>query len=182
MTARPGYAQALRATRLLDLLHAYDPRVAGTPPLGVDLPASDIDVLCHAPDALAFTRTAWEALAGMTAFTIHQWTGDERPVIATFSAHGWCFEIFASIQPVSEQAGWRHFVVEQRLLALGGEPFRGNIMRHRRAGLKTEPAFAAALHLKGDPYRALLELHRQTDGDLAAILAAAGYPTHSGQS
>ena len=39
MTARPDYAQALQATRLLELLQAYDPHVAGTPPLGVDLPA-----------------------------------------------------------------------------------------------------------------------------------------------
>ncbi|PRH87150.1 DUF4269 domain-containing protein [Labrys okinawensis] len=182
MTARPGYTQALQATGLLDLLRAYDPHVAGTPPLGVDLPASDIDILCHAPDALAFTRTIWQALVGAPAFSIHQWTGGGRPVIATFTAQGWCFEIFASIQPVAEQAGWRHFLVERRLLALGGEALRSSVVQHRQAGLKTEPAFAAALGLKGDPYRDLLELHRQTDGDLVAILAAAGYLAHSEQN
>ncbi|MFT4129818.1 DUF4269 domain-containing protein [Labrys sp. (in: a-proteobacteria)] len=176
MTARPGYAQALQATRLLELLQAYDPHVAGTPPLGVDLPASDIDILCHAPDTLAFTRTVWEALAEAPAFSIHQWTAGGRPVVATFTAQGWCFEIFASIQPVAEQAGWRHYLAERRLLTLGGEPFRSSVMHHRRAGLKTEPAFAAALRLKGDPYQALIELGQREDGHLQVLLAAAGYP------
>lgn len=181
MTTRPDYAQALRATKLLELLRAYDPHVAGTPPLGVDLPTSDIDILCHAPDTLAFTRTVWEALAGAPAFSIHQWTGGGRPVVAAFDAQGWCFEIFASTQPVAEQAGWRHFVVERRLLALGGEPFRTRVMHHREAGLKTEPAFAASLGLKSDPYQALLELQRQEDGHLRALLAAVGYPPPSAQ-
>ncbi|MGO4339158.1 DUF4269 domain-containing protein [Labrys sp. KB_33_2] len=174
MTPRLDYAQALRATKLLELLHAYDPHIAGTPPLGVDLPTSDIDILCHAPDTLAFTRTVWETLAGAPAFSIHQWIGGGRPVIATFTAEGWCFEIFASPQPVAEQAGWRHFVAERRLLTLGGALFRSRVMHHREAGLKTEPAFAAALGLKRDPYQALLDLERQKDGHLEALLAAAG--------
>lgn len=177
---RPGYRQALQATRLIELLHPYDPHVAGTPPLGLDLPASDIDILCHAPDIIDFTRSVWGALAGMTAFSMHQWASGWRPVVATFEGRGWRFEIFASTQPVAEQAGWRHFLVERRLLALGGELFRSSVMRHRQAGSKTEPAFAAALGLAGDPYLTLLKLESQADDDLAALLVAAGYPVSPG--
>ncbi|WP_448951722.1 DUF4269 domain-containing protein [Labrys neptuniae] len=175
MRHRPGYLQALHATGLLDLLSAFDPHVAGTPPLGLDLPASDIDILCHAPDAAFFAEIVWKALAGSTAFSLRQWRQHPRAVIASFLAQGWRFELFASPEPVAEQAGWRHFRVEERLLALGGEVFRARVLQQRRAGLKTEPAFAAVLGLDGDPYQALLDLERASDERLMAALDAAGF-------
>ncbi|MDZ5451860.1 DUF4269 domain-containing protein [Labrys sp. ZIDIC5] len=176
MRPRPDYAQALRETGLLELLRPFDPHVAGTPPLGIDLPSSDIDILCHAPDQIAFTQAVWSNLAASEAFSMHQWTGDPRPVVVGLIAQGWHFELFASPHPVAEQEGWRHFLAERRLLVLGGEPLRMRIMQHRLAGLKTEPAFAAALNLAGDPYQALLDLQQRANRDLAAILSAAGYP------
>lgn len=157
------------------LLEAFDPHVAGTPPLGLDLPTSDVDVLCHAPDLAAFASVLWHAYKDRPRFSIRQWIGVPRPVIASFEAEGWTFEVFGSTQPVHEQAGWRHFLVERRLLELGGAAFRQSVMRYRLDGLKTEPAFAAALGLAGDPYVAMLDLGERSDSELAGALATAGF-------
>ncbi|EHL97544.1 hypothetical protein HMPREF9946_04087 [Acetobacteraceae bacterium AT-5844] len=172
---RPGYDTALRRAKALEALAAFDPHVVGTPPLGIALPGSDIDIICHAPDGMAFCTALWEAFSAEAGFTLRQWTSGERAIIASFTAHGWDFEVFGAAIPVGQQAGWRHFEVERRLLALGGEGFRAEIMRRRLAGLKTEPAFAAALALPGNPYQALLALCSETDPALAARLAGAGF-------
>ena len=96
-------------------------------------------------------------------------------MIASFEAHGWAFELFGHPTPVAFQPGWRHFEVERRLLALGGAPFRHAVMERRRRGAKTEPAFADSLHLEGDPYAALLEIHSCDDGQLSRLLARSGF-------
>jgi hypothetical protein len=172
---RPDYREALADSGVLDALAAFDPHVAGTPPLGLDLPGSDIDVLCHAPDADAFCRSAWSGFAGYEDFAMHQWRSGGRPVIVRFLARGWAFELFASAEPVFEQPGWRHFMVERRLLALGGDRLRNAVMAARRGGLKTEPAFAKILGLSGDPYSAMLAIEVQSDSALAELLRMKGY-------
>lgn len=175
MVDRCSYREAIRRSGVLAALRAFDPQVAGTPPLGLDLPASDIDILCHAPDAAVFAAVVWDRFRSQSGFALRQWIGDGRPVIAGFHAHGWAFEIFAAAVPVREQAGWRHFDVERRLLALGGTPLREAVMAGRRRGLKTEPAVATALGLSGDPYAALLDMQRQPDDALRRILRDAGF-------
>ena len=169
---RGDYREALRSSAVLERLAAFDPHVAGTLPLGVDVEDSDIDVLCCAPDPARFATVLWEAFSDHDGFAMHQWTGGDQAVVARFDWQGWPFEIFGSPQPVREQRGWRHFEIERRLLALGGEPLRAAALSERRAGLKTEPAFARVLGLAGDPYEALLTLQRLPDRDLAARLAA----------
>lgn len=168
---RADYRKALRATGVLDVLAPFDPHVAGTPPLGLDVPGSDLDILCHAPDAGPFAQHLWTHFADRAGFAMRQWTGADRPVVAGFVAGGWAFEIFGAAQPVEEQAGWRHFRVEQRLLAVGGARLRTAIMARRQAGMKTEPAVAAALGLCRDPYAALLELEELDDASLAKLCA-----------
>ena len=37
-------------------------------------------------------------------FAIWQWIEDDRPVIASFTAHGWPFQIFGQAKPVKEQS------------------------------------------------------------------------------
>ncbi len=176
---RPNYADALVRLGLLQQLSGFDPHVAGTPPLGLDLPGSDIDVLCHAPDPVLFTRRVWQAFGGFPDFRIWQWRDRGRPVIAGFYAEGWQFELFGQAMPVAEQMGWRHFLVEQRLLAIGGRSLAKAVMDLRVAGYKTEPAFAQALGLAGDPYQAVLGLGLMSDSDLVTLVRAAGYATAS---
>ncbi|MDR6953423.1 hypothetical protein J2X65_002784 [Ancylobacter sp. 3268] len=172
---RPGFRAALERTGLLGRIAGFDPHVVGTPPLGLDLAGSDIDIVCHAPDPNAVARLMWDHFGDRQHFLLRRWRAGDRPVIACFTAAGWPFEVFAAPRPVAEQAGWRHFRAEQRLLARGGEALRGAAVARRRAGLKTEPAFAAALGLAGDPYAALLALGDDKDAALDRVLAAAGF-------
>ncbi|GAB4072911.1 DUF4269 domain-containing protein [Ancylobacter sonchi] len=173
------YRAALAATGLMDRLAGFDPHVVGTPPLGLDLAGSDIDIdiVCHAREPEAVARLMWDEFRREQHFRLWQWRKDGRPVVASFTAAGWPFEVFAAPCPVAGQAGWRHFRVEQRLLALGGDGLRAAVMARRQAGLKTEPAFAAVLGLAGNPHAAMLALFEQDDAALAGLLAQAGLDT-----
>ncbi|MFO6431650.1 DUF4269 domain-containing protein [Erythrobacter sp. W302b] len=71
---------------------------------------------------------------------------------------------------VPEQVGWRHFLIEKRLLELGGDGFRSAIKNRRRCGMKTEPAFAEILNLRGDPYQALLDIESWSNDALTRLL------------
>ncbi|KMS51544.1 phage capsid protein [Sphingobium cupriresistens LL01] len=160
---------------ILTTLSRYDPHVAGTPPLGLDVPTSDIDILCHALDLDRFTTHVWNAFNSSADFRIWQWSGGDKPVIAAFKAEGWQFEIFGQARPVEQQRGWRHFLVEQRLIRLGGKDFVEAVMAFRRSGMKTEPAFAAALDMEGDPYELLFDIASLDEDALVGFLHKAGY-------
>ncbi|KHL25965.1 phage capsid protein [Croceibacterium mercuriale] len=172
---RSHYLEALERTGVLPKLAEFYPHVVGTPPLGLDLPTSDIDVVCFAPDADAFTCVVWNTFGTQAKFRMWQKIKLDRPVVASFSAAGWTIELFGQASPILEQYGWRHFLVEQRLLTLGGEIFRAAVMAWRNKGMKTEPAFAAVLGLHGDPYQALLNLEGCSDMELTALLKDQGF-------
>lgn len=165
------WESALEASGILVRLAPFDPRVAGTFPLGLAVPGSDIDVLCHAPDADAFSASLWGFCRDFEGFSLRQWRGQDRPVIATFTVHGVPFELFGQARPVDAQHGWRHFEVERRLLALGGATLQDSVRTARRAGAKTELAFAQVLGLAGDPYAALFDLSAMDDTGLQRIVA-----------
>lgn len=176
------HGAAVRASGILHVLREFDARLAGTPPLGLDLPGSDIDVLCHAPDPIRFAALLWREWRDAPGFSLHQWTGAGRPVIARFHAHGWEFEVFGQALPVEQQMGWRHFAVERRLLARGTPALREAVMARRQSGAKTEPAFAQVLGLGGDPYETLAALALAPDDELDRHLARAGYAPAAARS
>lgn len=166
---RPHFRDALARSGVIEALAAFDPHLVGTPPLGIAVPDSDLDIVCEVHDADAFIRTLTAAFGAMPGFALRQ-SHALNALICGFVAHGWLFEIFGQPIPVTQQHGWRHYEAERRLLALGGEPMRGAIMALREQGLKTEPAFARLLGLGGDPYAALLELETLDDAALRALI------------
>lgn len=165
-----SYQTALARSGALKSLAAFDPHIVGTLPLDIAVPGSDIDIACHAPDPRGFASAVWTAFASCEQFSIHQWVGGGRPVVASFRILDWDIEIFGARLPVREQPAWRHFDIERRLLELVGPSLRSAVMRLRLAGLKTEPAFAAAIGLKGDAYSTLLDLQALSDQELASMV------------
>lgn len=166
----PSWQKALADSGVLDLLARFDPRIAGTLPLGVSLAGSDIDILCHAPEPNDVADCLWEARERLSGLVLRRWISEDRPLVATFDLSGWPVEVFASPVEVDRQAGWRHFIVEQRLLQLAGEALRERVMSLRHAGAKTEPAFATVLGLSGDPYAELYRLSQASAEELRVIL------------
>lgn len=166
---RIDFRDAITLSGVMPMLAGFDPHIVGTPPLGIDLPDSDIAIVCEVHDLGGFSQLLDEAFEQMPVFSLRR-RADLNAVVCGFTAHGWAFEIFGQTMPVARQHGWRHFLIEQRLLAMGGETLREAVMALRRTGLKTEPAFARLLGLDGDPYVALLRLEGQDDAALRALL------------
>ena len=155
--------------RLLRALAPYSPTLVGTFPLGLQIEGSDLDVACTCADLDAFAR-----LLGDLGFArIECLSLQPDAIVGSMTIDGVEVEVFCQAIPVHAQAGFRHMIVEGRLLAMGGEPLAERVRAAKRGGLKTEPAFAAVLRLDGDPYRALLELEGWPEDRLRALVYSA---------
>ena len=146
----------LTATRIIDLLRPFDPVVVGTIPLEINVPGSDIDLICCCKNDSGFKSV-------LSSFEIYQdyelIEADVNgifTIICRFSTGGFPVEIFAQNRPVREQEAYRHMLIEYNILQQRGDVFKKEIIRLKQQGLKTEPAFALLLGLQGDPYRELL--------------------------
>jgi len=157
--------------RLFRDLAAYDPTLVGTFPLGLAIETSDIDIACCAPEPATFERVLRAALASIPTARFERVPADPEALVASFTHDDTSFEIFAQPTPVHAQAGFRHMIVEGRLLAIGGAALRERILAAKRAGTKTEPAFAHVLGLRGDPYAALLALEVASDAELRRLVS-----------
>jgi len=163
---------------IFSTLAAYDPVLAGTIPLGIDVATSDLDIICHAGDLTSFAAEVRKLYGDYPAFS--QWQREirgEASSVTTFNAGDFVIEVFAQNRRASEQYAVRHMQIEARLLQLAGENARHAIRNLKASGLKTEPAFASyfdlAKHgLSDDPYEALLELEAWDDDALQALIPA----------
>lgn len=165
---------ALHSLGLFERLAGYSPFLAGTIPLEIDVYTSDLDILCQADDLPAFAAEVTRLFGSRRGFQVQtrQIRGTET-VLARFEHAGFPIEIFAQPVAVERQNGYRHLLVERRLLALGGEELREAIHRLKQEGVGTEPAFADYLGLPGDPYQAVLDLEALDDEDLRALVERA---------
>ncbi len=157
-TQRAAWA-AVSRSGILTYLADFDARWVGTIPIDVDIPGSDVDVICFAPnlDLLEERLSVWLQPYGV--FRLARKTRYEYPIlVAEFDFMEWPFQVYGSPVPVDEQRAWVHMVAEAYLLAQGGEALRRAVRALKLTGEKTEPAFAQVLGLAGDPYEVLYEL------------------------
>lgn len=154
---------------MLGKLARLKPMVIGTPPLGIDIETSDIDIACTADDLEQFKFDAIALFENEQSFEIGNIEGlPDAAVRAAFVSHDWEIELFCQALPIHEQWGVRHFLIEKRLLEILPS-LKSKVIDLKRSGQKTEPAFAAILKLEGDPYVAMLELERLSDEELASL-------------
>ncbi len=150
--------QSLTRYRILDRLHGYDPILAGTIPIDIAVAGSDLDILCQYAEARTFITDITSLFGHMPDFRVHdQSTNDPEAIVASFIVDNFETEIFAHTTPVKRQYGYRHMLIEYKLLNLYGLPLRQQVISLKEQGIKTEAAFCIALGLSGDPYQALLQ-------------------------
>jgi len=153
-----GFLELVK-TNVLDLLKSYDPVLAGTLPLDLFIEGSDLDILCYAPELNLFESFVINQFATQHRFTIYRSpVNGIDSVISQFETSEFRYEIFGQPIPTRSQQAYQHLVIEEKILSIQGAVFRKQVVALKKAGLKTEPAFAQLLGLKGDPYAALLAL------------------------
>lgn len=162
--------ELLRRYALLPRLAAHAPVLVGTFPLDLTVPGSDLDIICEVADWAAFERTL-EGFAACPRYALRRASTTEPALVASFELDGLPVEIFGQALPTTRQNGYRHLVVEARLLALGGAALRQRVLALKASGVKTEPAFAQVLGLPGNPYHALLNLEAYDEATLVALVA-----------
>ncbi|WDF70827.1 DUF4269 domain-containing protein [Sphingobacterium oryzagri] len=149
--------QVLCKSRIFDLLSKFDPLLVGTIPLNIDVPGSDLDIICQADDLEDFQRLVVSSFSACRMFsTTSVLIRAEPTILANFYLEDLAIELFAQRVPVKKQYGYRHMMKEYEILTNRGQEFREKVIALKASGIKTEPAFAQLLDIKGDPYEELL--------------------------
>jgi hypothetical protein len=144
---------------IFDKLKRFSPVLTGTIPIGIDIEGSDLDIICCCEDLEEFKNGIALHFNHHDGFNIHQKEiRNLKTIIARFNYQGYQIEVFGQNRPVKEQEAYRHMLIEWNILQAKGDEFKQQIIELKKRGLKTEPAFAKLLGLKGDPYSELLKL------------------------
>lgn len=149
----------ITAFALMEKLANYHPLLSGTIPLGISIEGSDLDINCSWNDKNAFIDFASRTFGRQKGFSLSEKIIDgQQTVLVRFFLEPFPVEIFAQKIPSEKQNGYRHLLIEHRLLEEKGEVFKQQLIALKKAGWKTEPAFAKLLNLQGNAYQQLLKL------------------------
>lgn len=148
----------LTEQRVFEKLRDFDPVLAGTIPLNIDIETSDLDIICCFADAEIFRTHLADTFSREQDFKPFIPKHPEA-VAASFTLGGFVIEIFGQPLPTVEQAAYRHMLVEYTILCEKGEDFRKQVVALKQQGYKTEPAFGKLLGITGDVYSELLKLN-----------------------
>lgn len=149
--------QVLTEKKILEKLSAFSPILVGTIPINIDIEGSDLDIICYVQDKATFIKTLTNLFQNEKGFTISE-NPSLQSVKANFFIDQFEFEIFGQNIPTVMQNAYRHMLIEHKILLEKGETFRREIIKLKNHGIKTEPAFARLMGLKGDAYQILLQL------------------------
>jgi hypothetical protein len=156
----------LQESGVLERLRGYDPVLVITVCLDIDIPSSDLDIICEATDRSAFAAFLVSAFGSREGFVVRRSEREEPAVVAQFFHAGWEYEVFGQGIPVERQNAFRPLIQIERVLSCGGASWREKIRALKQAGMKTEPALATSLALAGDPYQAVLALEALSDEEI----------------
>ncbi|WP_289063900.1 DUF4269 domain-containing protein [uncultured Zobellia sp.] len=139
-------------------LKKYNPILTGTIPIGIDLPESDLDIICECKNHVEFTAYVTEQFSQEKCFKTYSTSQNGiESTIAEFKTEHFLFEIFGQNKATEKQNAYRHMLIENKILLEKGADFRQKIKELKSKGIKTEPAFAQLLGIKGNPYLELLK-------------------------
>ncbi len=153
---------ALTNNQILLKLKRFDPILVGTIPINIDIENSDLDIICYFVNKQDFINKLTDNFINEKNFLLkEQQSSDNQTIVANFLMDSFKIEIFGQNIPTKQQFAYRHMIIEYHLLNQYGEKFRKQIIKLKQEGHKTEPAFALALGLTGDPYIELLNFEER---------------------
>ncbi len=161
----------LNKLKIFKILREYNPTLVGTIPIEIDISESDLDIICEVYDLEKYEELVIKSFNKYDNFHIERKT--VKGLLTSISYFGYSnflIEIFGQPKSVIEQNGYRHMIVEKKLLEISGESARKQITKLKKLGLKTEPAFAEYFNLKGNPFDELLKLSRLNKKELILFL------------
>ncbi len=148
---------------VFEKIKKYHPILTGTIPIEIDLPESDLDIICECENHIEFSEFLTEQFGDMTDFKIYSTElNGTKSTIAEFKTESFTFEFFGQNIPTDEQNAYRHMIVEHRILEQNGDEFKNDVIKLKLNGIKTEPAFAMLLGLEGNPFDEILKLEKIT--------------------
>ncbi|BDD06856.1 DUF4269 domain-containing protein [Aureibacter tunicatorum] len=149
--------RTLKEYQLFEKLKLYQPILTGTVPIDIDIPESDLDIICRCENHKNFSKFLQQEFSSFKNFKSNTKRYDNiETTICRFSTQYFPIEIFAQNIDTVQQNAYKHMIIEYKLLNKMGDSFKENIRYLKLEGIKTEPAFALLLKLEGDPYKELL--------------------------
>lgn len=150
--------EVLTKYKILESLSDFDPILVGTIPINLDIENSDLDVICYWTNKSHFIEQIKSLFEKETNFNIKEIVIDnQNSVVVNFNIDVFEIEIFGQNIPTKHQNGYKHMIIEDKILRYRDENFRLEIIKLKEKGLKTEPAFGLLLGLKGNIYKELLD-------------------------
>jgi hypothetical protein len=149
--------KVLTENNIISNISVFDPILAGTIPINIDIENSDLDIICYWENKTDFIEKLKSEFGNQKEFKIWETLIDhQESVVANFRIEDFEIEIFGQNIPSKNQNAYKHMLIEYQILLSKDESFRQEIIRLKQMGCKTEPAFGQLLGLKGDPYAELL--------------------------
>ncbi len=162
---------AIHTLQILERLKSYSPVLVSTICIDIDIPESDLDVVCTTPSLIEFEAVLKKLFGSLPRFCLRSAHDDTTPhSLCNFESTGFVWEIYGSPLPVKSQRAYRHLVQASRVINIGGIAVKETLRALKLKGLKTEPAVAEVLDLKGDPYEAVLKLEKKSDSEIRKLL------------
>jgi len=150
--------EVLENHQIFEKLKNYNPILAGTFPIGIDIDGSDLDIILETRDFETLEKLLITDFQHHNQFSINLIEiNDVKSLICKFQLEEFPVEIFAQDQPSHLQNAYLHMVKEFEILEKEDDEFRDKIIELKNFGLKTEPAFAKLLGLSGNPYVEILK-------------------------
>ena len=167
----------LKNIKIFKILKEFNPILVGTIPIGIDVEKSDLDIVCEInlknKDSLKNIST--KNFSQFKNFKIIDTFSTTGVVVINFFVDDMEIEIYASKVSSFETNGYRHMIIEERILSCCSLKFKEKIVALKKSGIKTEPAFAKLLKLNGNPYEELLNLEFLSDEEIVGKLKELGY-------
>ena len=151
----------IKKHKVLEKLKKYNPILTGTIPIEIDVPESDLDIICECQNHSEFKAYLLDQFSQKKDFKVYSiLQNDIESTIAEFKTDNFLFEIFGQNIPTERQDAYRHMIIERNILEEKGFEFKQKVKDLKSSGIKTEPAFAKLLGLEGNPYIELLKLEK----------------------